>query len=158
MFKKVALFVLVAAVAYGAAEIAFDRFAAFRPMLIIKGFYVGPDTGTGKVQSNDRNKLTAIRFVDLDQDFPAIGGTGATTQCRETGVFTATGVKYGDLCSATTSFGMDGGAEAHVDVSFSCRAKTNGVVLKACTSILDGGNINLEDAGYTLEIHSNRRQ
>lgn len=87
-------------------------------------------------------------------DFPALGGGGVN--CADSATLAMTGVAYGDGCVASTDLGMDGGSVAlYLNATFSCYAKTNGVVFRACAWAADAGTpgaLDLPDAGYFARV------
>lgn len=154
---------LFSAVAFAIAERSFDRYAQTKAALFIKGLYVGPDVGSNKVQSDTLNKVTAIRRGYVAWDFPALSGTDGLggLECDETATTTVTGAKITDTCIPSSDLGVDGGDALNRDATLSCRAVTNGCIVKLCgPHATDAGvnNYNLHDAGFYCTLLSFQAQ
>lgn len=163
MNKKLAVLaaMLIAGAAFAVVEQKYDVWAKFNPHLFIKGFYVGPEIGTNKVQTDTQNKVTAVRQGCFSQDFPAIGGKSDSTLalCADSIAQTITGVKVRDTCFATTNFGEDGGSNLDVAVSLNCYVSApNAVKFRICAHMSDAGSINLADGGFCATVISNQVQ
>lgn len=133
---------LVGAAAWGAADITFDRLGEFKPIVIKKGLYIGPDTGAGKVEGDTLNKITRRLGATETFDF-----ANSTIVCEDSTGVTVTGAAVGDACDVGIPAAPGNG-------SFTCYVSAaNTVKGHFCPS---GTATNPASGSYRYYITSNR--
>lgn len=159
----IASVILLAVTAFGAAQTLvtegsnFDRFAEFKPIDFVKGFYVGPAAGANKVALSKQNKITGIYSAILDYDFPnivpAFGGQGGHTRSQ---LFPLKGVQVGDPCIVgSTRSPFDGGTAQ--DLEFRAYPwVVDQVEIEAILQVNDAGSYDPPDAGYKVTCFSSQ--
>lgn len=144
----VALVCFIAGAAVAAATSNYDRFAQFRPQLVVKGFFVGPEKGIKGVVQDTNNNITAIRVTPVDYDIPVIvpvGAQGGTFVSADIAV--DAGLLANDDCRVVAKARYDGGV--HPQLNFTCYVKAyNTVVMVAVNNVQDGGAHDPSDSGY----------
>ncbi len=154
----VVLALVIPALVLGAAAASFDPIAQFRPVVAIKGFFVGPIKGKNSVVRDVGNGLTAIRVSTVDYDIPVIppdGAQGGTFVSADISI--DAGILANDRCSVVALARYDGGV--HPQLNFTCYAKAyNTVVLVGVNNVQDGGAHNPPDSGYEFWTTSHLTQ
>lgn len=154
----IAVVLAISGVVYAAAASSWDQIAQFRPVVAVKGFFVGPVKGKNSVVRDVNNGLTAIRVTPVDYDFPTIpaeGAQGGTLSSADIAI--DAGLLANDDCRVVGLARYDGGLIPQIKLT--CYVKAfNTVVVTITNDSRDAGTFNPPDSGYEIWTTSHLTQ
>lgn len=160
--KKLAvvLGLILPAMVLGAAASSWDPIAQFRPVVAVKGFFVGPTKGKNSVVQDVNNGFTAIRVTPITYDFPSLAAPAPGIQGYEwnsSALHLDAGLLPNDKCDVVGLAMYDGGLIPAIKLSCYVPAY-NTVVITAQNTSSDAGAFNPSNSIYEIWTTSHLTQ